>query len=95
MNEQNQEEKDRLLICGVGSSAGNEDENYYDDEYYESQPHEDCPKCGRTYDDIDFDYQTCSKCGWDSEYEKFGESREPDEDDFMKGDADLLSGHWH
>ncbi len=59
-----------------------------------NQPHEDCPKCGRYYDDIDFDYQSCSKCGWDAEKEIFGESREPTDEDFMNGDADLLTGQW-
>lgn len=68
----------------------------YDDEYYESQPYECCPKCGRNYDDIDFDFQSCSKCGWDAEKESFDNEivREPADEDFMNGDADLLSGEW-
>lgn len=53
------------------------EEEYYDDEYYENQPHENCPKCGRYYDDIDFDYQSCSKCGWNEAEQKWGEAREP------------------
>lgn len=67
----------------------------YDDDYCENQPYESCPKCGRSYDDIDFDYQSCSKCGWDAEKETFGESREPTDEDFMNGDADLLTGQWY
>jgi hypothetical protein len=29
------------------------DTESYDDEYYDGQPCECCPKCGREYDDID------------------------------------------
>lgn len=74
----------------------NENGNY-DDEYYENSPHEDCPKCGRTFDDIDFDYQSCSKCGWDIDKNMFDEKicREPNEDDYSNGDADILTGHWN
>ena len=58
---------------------------------------ENCPQCGRTYDDIDFDYQSCSKCGWDVDKNMFNEKicREPNEDDYMNGDADILTGHWN
>ena len=72
------------------------DPEMYDDEYYEGQPDESCPKCGRDYDDIDFDFQSCSKCGWDAEKESFDNEivREPSDEDFMNGDADLLSGEW-
>lgn len=72
------------------------DPEMYDDEYYEGQPDECCPKCGRDYDDIDFDFQSCSKCGWDAEKESFDNEivREPSDEDFMNGDADLLSGEW-
>jgi len=66
----------------------------FDDEYMEQQPHEYCPNCGRTYDDIDFDYQTCSKCGWDSEKEEFTEKAKPSSEDFENGDADILTGQW-
>lgn len=27
---------------------------------------ESCPKCGREYDDIDFDYQICHHCNHDA-----------------------------
>jgi hypothetical protein len=69
------------------------EEDFFDDEYYENQPCENCPQCGRTYDDIDFDYQICSKCGWDAENKKFGERREPTDDDIMSGEADF-NGRW-
>lgn len=70
------------------------EEDLYDDDFYENQPHEDCPKCSRHYDDIDYDYQICSKCGWEVEKEIFGKRREPTDDDFMAGEADLLTGRW-
>ena len=60
----------------------------------ENQVYESCPKCGRFYDDIDYDFQSCSKCGWDNEKQAFGETREPDESDYEMGDADLLTGRW-
>ncbi len=40
------------------------DEEDYNDEFWEGQPNENCPKCSRMFDDIDFDFQSCSKCGW-------------------------------
>lgn len=88
------EPKTTALQQGAVTSSADLEDDFYDDEYYENQPHEDCPKCGRHYDDIDFDYQSCSKCGWDAEKETFGESREPTDEDFMNGDADLLTGQW-
>lgn len=32
---------------------------------------ENCPCCGREYDDIDFDYQICSLCKFDAEKKEF------------------------
>jgi len=29
-----------------------------------SKIYESCPNCGRTYDEIDYDYQICSLCGY-------------------------------
>jgi len=55
----------------------------------------ECPKCGRHYDKIDAEYQSCSKCGWDAENNKWGEKREPDESDFLNGEADILTGRWY
>lgn len=68
----------------------------YDDDYYEGQHCESCPKCGRDYDDIDFDFQSCSKCGWDESKQCFDKEivREPSDDDYLNGDADLLTGEW-
>jgi hypothetical protein len=72
----------------------NKAEEYFDD-LYENSPHENCPKCGRTYDDIDFDYQCCSKCGWDAEHNKGdGFTRYPGNKDYLNGDADILTGEW-
>jgi len=41
----------------------------FEKEYMENYegPLENCPSCGREYDDIDFDYQICSRCKFDSE----------------------------
>ena len=55
----------------------NTPEQDWDREWEEMQPLEMCPKCGRQYDEIDFDYQSCSKCGWDAEKEEWGKRREP------------------
>ena len=72
-------------------------EGYYDEEYYENFPHEDCPRCGRHYDHIDFDYQSCSKCGWDVGEGRYNPKikREPTNEDYMNGDADILTGRWY
>jgi ribosomal protein L37E len=86
--------KDNIVKPHVNGSADLEDE-FYDEDYYEGQPHENCEKCGRDYDDIDFDYQSCSKCGWDTDKQKWGEKREPTDEDYMNGDADILTGRWH
>lgn len=40
-------------------------ENYSED-LYENSLLEHCPNCGELYDDIDFDYQICSKCEYDN-----------------------------
>lgn len=66
-----------------------------DREWEEMQPLEICPKCGRDYDDIGFDYQYCKACGWDAEKNEFGKSIEPTEDDYLNGDADILTGRWY
>lgn len=41
----------------------------FEKEYLEDYegPLENCPSCGREYDDIDFDYQICSHCKVDAE----------------------------
>ena len=43
----------------------------YGDEVYGSCDYEYCPRCGNFFDDADYDFQICSKCGWsqDEEYE--------------------------
>lgn len=75
----------------------NEDLPDFDDydDVVESEPLESCPQCGRSYDEIDYDYQCCSKCGWDAENnEPTGNKRRPTNDDYMNGDADILTGQW-
>ena len=76
------------------SNNRNFEPELYDEDYYDNQPYESCPKCGRDYNHIDFDFQTCSKCGWDSEKEVFENVIviEPTNKDFMNGDADLMTG---
>ena len=71
------------------------DEEYYDDDFYENTPLEQCPKCGRTYDDIGFDYQYCEACGWDAGNNKWDEPIEPTQEDYDNGDADILTGRWY
>ena len=69
------------------------EEDYFDEDGEEAAYH-DCPKCGRSYDEIDYEYQSCSKCGWDEAGQKWGETREPSDEDYMNGDADILTGRW-
>jgi len=54
-----------------------------------------CPKCGRSYDEIGHDLQYCKVCGWDAENNEWIDSVEPDNSDFMNGDADIFSGRWY
>ena len=42
------------------------DNEYYDD-LIENSPCESCPDCGNDFDDADFDFQICSRCGWDAD----------------------------
>jgi hypothetical protein len=74
-------------LAGVGTRTD------YDD-LIENSPCEECPKCGRVYDDIDFDYQTCSKCGWDADAEKWTKPRQPTDEDYLNGDADISTQDW-
>lgn len=67
----------------------NEQLQDWDDDYGEDDCHTECPKCGRDYDDIDYEYQICSKCGWNA-----NKVREPSEQDYLNGDADILTGRW-
>jgi len=39
----------------------------YRDDLLENSPHEVCPNCGNWFDDADFDFQICHKCGWDAD----------------------------
>ena len=64
---------------------------------FEEEPYEYCPKCGRYLDEVDHEYQSCSKCGYDIVSCEFNTNikREPTQDDFMSGDADILTGCWY
>jgi len=70
------------------------EDDFYED-YSENEPNESCEKCSRYYNHIDYDYQCCSKCGWDAEQKKYGKKSEPTEDDYLSGDADILTGCWY
>jgi len=77
-------------------------EEFFDlpDDEYEDDPdccYEYCPACGRHYEWLDFDYQSCSKCGWDADKEKYNPKIKvkPTEDDYLNGDADILTGRWY
>ena len=61
----------------------------------ENEPFHNCPRCGRIYDEIDFDYQSCSKCGWDEENKKLDKPRKPTQSDYENGDANILTGRWY
>lgn len=69
-----------------------------EDFYYDDGPdcaYETCPKCGRDYDEVGYEYQYCKKCGYDAELGKFGDAIEPTEDDYLAGEADILTGLWN
>ena len=70
------------------------DKEMYPDEYFEMQPNESCVKCGRGYDEIDFDYQTCSRCGWDSENKQWTKPRQPSDRDYLNGEVNVSIGEW-
>ena len=69
------------------------DEDLFDNDDAETA-YRDCPKCGRDYDHIDYEYQNCKKCGWDAEKETWGKKIEPTEENYINGDADILTGRW-
>ena len=74
--------------------ANRPDIEFWDDIDEENDGLLDCPKCNRAYDEIDQDYQICSKCGWDVGAQQYRTPREPGVDDYMSGDADILTGQW-
>ena len=81
----------QLNIAGVNGCAS--DEDYYDEEYWEGEPNQECEKCGRTYDDIGYDYQYCKACGWDADNKKWDKPIEPSNADIEMGEADF-NGRW-
>ena len=38
-------------------------ENEEWDDFIKNSPREFCPNCGNDFDDADFDFQICSRCG--------------------------------
>jgi hypothetical protein len=68
------------------------DEEYYEDD--EEASYCDCPKCGRSYDEIGYEYQCCRACGWDVEKNKYHKPLKPTKADYMSGEADILTGRW-
>lgn len=69
-------------------------EDLYED--YEENTLESCPRCDLTFDEIDFEFQACSKCGYDCEKGSVDHSsiRNPTSADIDYGDYDLLNGRW-
>ena len=43
-----------------------EDDDYFDMDGEEEKLDDDCPYCGAEYDEIDREYQICSKCGFNN-----------------------------
>ncbi len=85
-----------MAVCSRCDYLENQErEENWDDDQDDEIGFSDCPKCGRSYDEIDNEYQSCSKCGWDAENEKWGEAREPEDSDYLNGDADILTGRWY
>jgi len=64
------------------------------EDFDEEQMRDYCPNCGRGYDEIDYNYQSCSKCGYDAENECYGTTRMPSDEDYLNGEADILTGDW-
>lgn len=58
-------------VRSVERSTNDDLPDPFDDEYDEESPLESCPKCGETYDDADYDFQRCWKCGWDAEEQRY------------------------
>ena len=81
-----------LFVVVVRFSTMNEFNDYLDDEEAAAT---NCERCGRDYDEIDYEYQSCSKCGWDAEKQELTKKREPSDADYLNGDADILTGQWY
>ena len=54
----------------------------------------ECPKCGKSYDEIGLELQYCKVCGWDAENKKLNEPIKPSILDYVSGEADILTGLW-
>ena len=45
---------------------------------------ETCPQCGNDYDDIDFDYQICHRCGYNNDPDKGKEEKRLSKHNYKK-----------
>ena len=53
----------------MSSDIGDDIQEWWED--YEEKLPDTCPNCSETYDEIDREYQICSKCGYKNyEYKK-------------------------
>lgn len=91
MSTENSKTEKPCNIDIVNGCASNE--YYYDEEYWEGEPNQECEKCGRSYDDIGYDYQYCKACGWDADNKKYDKPIEPTNADIEMGEADF-NGSW-
>ena len=48
-----------------------EQDAFNEDDNDNSKLYDQYPKCYRDYDEIDYEYQICHYCGWDSENNKW------------------------
>ena len=60
----------------------------------EKELNKNCEKCDRYYDEIGYEYQYCKACGWDAENQIWSEPINPTDDDYLNGEADILTGRW-
>lgn len=67
---------------------------YFDFYNEEIEAYKECPKCGRSYDELQFDLQYCKVCGWDAENKKWCKPIKPNISDYVSGEADILTGIW-
>jgi len=37
----------------------------YEDDLIDNSEYENCPDCEKWFDEIDYDFQICSRCNWD------------------------------
>ena len=76
----------------VDNHVFDEDMDYED---YKDGFRDSCPNCHRSYEENDYYYQICSKCGWDAENDVNVGKTEPTNNDYLNGDADVITGQWY